>query len=233
MDKASVLKAEVRSSRGSKDAARLRKQGQIPAVVYGHKQEPVTISLDARNLVEELHRGRRLMNIQMGEKNETVLVKEVQYDYLGKEIIHVDLMRVDVTEMVRVAVPIELKGTAKGTHEGGMVEVHTDRVEVECRVTEIPERITVSVKEMSLGDALHAKDLQLPEGVKLISPPELLLATCHLVAEVKTTEELEAEMPVAPEVITEVKKEEEEEAPAGEQKETKEPKEKKEEKEKK
>jgi len=225
MDKTVVLKAEVRSSSGSKDSARLRKQGQIPAIVYGHKQQPVAISLDGRSFVEELHRGRRLMNVQIGEKQETVLVKDVQYDHLGKEIIHTDLMLVDVTELVRVAVPIELKGTAKGTHEGGMVEMHTDRVEVECRVTEIPERISVSIKEMVLGDALHAKDLQLPEGVKLISSPELLLATCHLVAEVKTTEEIEAEMPVAPEVITEVKKEEEAEEAVAEQKEPKEKKE--------
>jgi large subunit ribosomal protein L25 len=171
------------------------------------------------------------MEVQIGGKHETVLVKDVQYDHLGKEIIHVDLMLVDVTEMVRVSVPIELKGTAKGTHEGGMVEVHTDHIEVECLVTNIPDRITVSIKEMALGDAIHSKDLQLPEGVKLISSPDLLMATCHEVAEVKTTEELEAEMPAAPEVITEVKEEPEEGAEAAEQKEAKEPKEKKEKKE--
>jgi len=220
MNKTVVLKAEIRSSRGSKCAAGLRKQGQIPAIIYGHKKEPVTISLDARSFVEELHHGHRLMNIQIGKKNETALVKEAQYDHLGKEIIHVDLMRVDVTEMVRVTVPIEFKGIAKGTHEGGMVEAHTDRVEVECRVTEIPERILASIKEMALGESLHAKDLQLPEGVKLISPPELLLVTCHLVAETKTTEEVEAETPAAPEVITAAKEE------PGEGEEEKEPKEK-------
>jgi large subunit ribosomal protein L25 len=229
MDKALVLKAEVRQQLGSKDAARLRGQGQIPAVVYGHKQQSVAISLDGHSFVEELHHGHRLMDIQLGRKHEKMLVKDVQYDYLGKEIIHVDLMRVDVTERVRVEVPIELKGTAKGTHEGGMVEVHTDRLEVECLVTSIPERITVSIKEMVLGDALHAKNIQLPEGVKLVSSPELLIATCHEVAEVKTTEELEAEMPVAPEVITAAKEEPE----AEEVVEQKEPKEKKEEKEKK
>jgi large subunit ribosomal protein L25 len=91
----------------------------------------------------------------------------------------------------------------------------------------------VSVKEMVLGDAIHAKDIQLPEGVKLISSPELLVATCHIVAEVKTTEELEAEMPAAPEVITAAKEEPEEGEAAAESKEPKEPKEKKEDKEKK
>ena len=231
MEKGLVLKGEIRQNRGSKDAARLRKQGQIPAVVYGHKKEPVAIVLDARSFVEELHRGHRLMNIQLGNEQEAMLVKDVQYDYLGSDIIHVDLMRVDVTELVRVTVPIELKGTAKGTHEGGMVEVHTASVEVECRVTEIPERIQVFVKEMVLGDAIHAKDLQLPEGVKLISAPELLIATCHVVAEVKTTEELEAEAPAAPEVITAAKEEPAEGEAAAEQKEVKEPKEKKEKKE--
>ncbi len=230
MDKAQVLKAEIRQGVGSKDATRLRRKGQIPAVVYGHKQEPVTITLNAKSFREGLQQGHRLMEVEINKKNETLLVKDVQYDYVGTDIIHVDLMRVDVTELVRVTVPIETKGTAKGAQEGGMVEIHTGKLEVECRVTQIPERIVVSVKEMALGDAIHAKDIQLPEGVKLISSPELLIATCHIVAEVKTTEELEAELPTAPEVITEVKEEPEEGEATAEAKEPKEKKEKKEEK---
>jgi large subunit ribosomal protein L25 len=231
MDKALVLKAEIRQGLGSKDAAKLRKKGQIPAVVYGHKKEPASIVLDAKSFREGLQRGHRLVEVEIDKKNETLLIKEVQYDYLGTDIIHVDMMRVDVTEMVRLTVPIELKGTAKGAAEGGMVESHTGNLEIECRVTQIPEKIVVSVKEMALGDAIHVKDIQLPEGVKLIGSPELLVATCHLVAEVKTTEELEAEMPAAPEVITAAKEEPEEgEAAAAETKEPKEKKEKKEEK---
>jgi large subunit ribosomal protein L25 len=197
-------------------------------VVYGHKQEPVAIALDAKSFREELHQGRRLVEVEINKKKETLLVKDVQYDYVGTDIIHVDLMRVDVTEMVRVTVPIETKGTAKGAQEGGMVEVHTGKLEVECRVTQIPESIVVSVKEMALGDAIHAKDIQLPEGVKLISSPEMLIATCHVVAEVKTTEELLAEAPAAPEVITAAKEEPEEGEEAAVAAEAKEPKEKKE-----
>jgi large subunit ribosomal protein L25 len=230
MDKALVLKAEIRQGLGSKDAAKLRKKGQIPAVVYGHKKEPTSIVLDAKSFREGFQHGRRLIEVEIDKKNETLLIKDVQYDYLGSDIIHVDLMRVDVTEMVRVTVPIELKGTAKGAQEGGMIESHTGDLEVECRVTQIPDRITISIKEMALGDTIHAKDIQLPDGVKLISSPDLLVATCHIVAEVKTTEELEAEMPAGPEVITAAKEEPEEDAAAGE---SKEPKEKKEDKEKK
>ncbi len=230
MAKSQKLEAEVRQHRGSGDSARLRKGGRIPAVVYGHQKEPVAISLDAHAFLEQLHHGHRLMDFQIGKDAETLLIKDVQYDHLGKEIIHVDFMRVDVTETVTVTIPVEFKGTAKGTHEGGMVEVHADQLEIECRVTDIPEKITVSVKEMDLEDAMHAKDIQLPEGVKLISPPEMLMVTCHEVVEAKTTEELEAEMPAVPEVITEVKEEAEggEEAGGAKQPKEKPPKEKKE-----
>lgn len=204
MEKVLVLKAEVREQAGSKHAAKLRRQGRIPAVVYGHKQETVAISLDAHNLLEGLHHGHRLMEVQIGKKGEKAIIKDLQYDYLGKDIIHVDLMRVDVTERVKVTVPIELKGTAKGMHEGGVVQEHTDHLEIECRVTDIPESIVVLVKEIGVGDTLHAGDIELPERVELVSAPEVLLVTCSLVAAAKSAEELEAEVPVAPEVIGQV-----------------------------
>lgn len=209
MEKALPLKAEIREHTGSKSAAKVRKQGRIPAIVYGHKKEPVAISLDVHNLVEGLHHGHRLMDVQIGKKRQKVIVKDLQYDYLGKDIIHVDLMRVDVTETVKVAVPIELKGTAKGAHEGGIITAHTDHLEIECRVTDIPETIVVSVKDMDVGDVLHAGDIELPEEVKLSSSPETLLATCSLVAAAKAVEEVEEEAPAAPEVIGEAKEPEE------------------------
>ncbi len=217
MEKALVLKAEIREQTGSKQAAKLRGQGRIPAIVYGHKREAVAISLDAHNLVEELHHGRRVLDVQIGKKKEKMIVKDLQYDYLSRDIVHADLMRVDVTETVKVKVPIELKGTAKGTQEGGIIEEHADHVEVECKVTDIPESLTVSVKEVDIGDTIHASDIELPSGVNLVSDPSMLLVTCSLVAAAKTTEELEEEVPIAPEVIGEVKEgEEAEEEPSEE-----------------
>jgi large subunit ribosomal protein L25 len=215
LEKILLLKADVREQAGSKQAAKVRKQGRIPAVVYGHKEKPVAVSLDAHTLVEGLHHGHRLMDVQIGKKQEKMIVKELQYDHLGRDIIHVDLMRVDVSETIRVSVPIELKGVAKGTHEGGVVEVHTDHLEVECKVTEIPKSIVVNVKEIGVGDTLHASDIELPAGVKLASSPTTLLVTCSVITAAKTTEELEAEIPAAPEVISEVKEEAEEEGAEG------------------
>ena len=204
MDKNLRLVANIREHTGSKAAAKERKQGRIPAIVYGHKQEPVAISLDAHNLVEGLHHGHRLMDVQIGKKTQKILVKDLQYDYLGKDIIHVDLMRVDVTETIKIMVPIELKGTAKGTHEGGIITEHADRIEIECQAANIPENIVVSVKDLGVGDTLHASDVELPAGAKLLSSPETLLITCSLVAAAKAVEEIE-EGPEAPEVITEAK----------------------------
>ena len=210
MAKTLLLKGEIRERTGSKYAAKVRKTGRIPAVVYGHKKEPAAISLDAHDLVEGLHHGHRVVDVQIGKKKETMMVKALQYDYLGKDIIHVDLIRVKATEMVKVTVPIELKGIAKGTHESGIIEEHADRLEIECRVTDIPQSIVVWVKEIGVGDTLHAGEIELPEEIKLISDPSILLVTCSLVAAAKSTEEIEEEEPTAPEVIGEAKEDEEE-----------------------
>jgi len=208
MAKTLVLKAQKREQTGSKFAVKVRSQGRIPAVVYGHKKEPETISLDTHNLIEGLHHGHRLFNVQLGRKKETMLVKDIQYDHLGREVIHVDLMRVDVTETVKVTVPVEVKGVAKGTHAGGIIVEHLNRLEVECRVTDIPENILVSVKELDIGDSLHAGDLELPDGIKLLTDASVLVVACSEVAAM-AAEEVEEEAATAPEVIGEVKEEEE------------------------
>jgi large subunit ribosomal protein L25 len=210
MAKRLLLEAEVRENVGSKHASRTRKQGRIPAIVYGHKQQPKAISLNTHDFVEGLHHGQRLMDIKIDKKKETVLVKDLQYDELGKYVIHADLQLVDITEMIKISVPIDLKGIAKGTHEGGIVEAHVDSLEIECKATDIPEILLVSVKELELGSALHAVDVELPEGVKLSSDPEILVATCHAVAvKAVEVEEVEEEEIEAPEVIGEVKEGEE------------------------
>jgi large subunit ribosomal protein L25 len=180
--------------------------------MYGHKEESVAILLDGHNFVEGLHHGHRLIDVQIGRKKEKTIVKELQYDHLGKNIIHADLMRVDVTEKVKVTVPIELKGTAAGAHEGGIIEEHTDHLEIECMATDIPETIVVSVKDVHVGDALHASDIELPDGIKLANSPDMLLVTCHVVTAAKTTEELEEEIPAAPEIIGEAEEPEVEES---------------------
>ncbi len=136
MDKTLLLEAKTREHTGSKASARIRKAGRIPAIVYGHGQDPVAISLDAHEFVQGLHHGHRLIDVIIDGKTQKMLVKDLQYDHLGRDIVHADLIRIDVTEKLAITVPIELKGTAKGAHEGGIVEAHADRIEVECLATQ-------------------------------------------------------------------------------------------------
>ncbi len=208
MGKKLDFKVQVREKTGSKPAGLVRSEARIPAIVYGHKEEPVAVSLDSHDFAEAVHHGQRLLDIQIKSRKQKVIIKDLQYDYLGKEIIHADLMRVSATERVKVDVPIELKGIAKGTHEGGIVEEHLDHMEIECKVTEIPDRIVIRVTDLGVADSIHARDIELPEGVKLITDPDALVAACHVVAAAKTAEEAEA--PAAPEVIGEAEKQEEE-----------------------
>jgi len=208
MGKKLDFKVQVREKTGSKPAGLVRSEARIPAIVYGHKEEPVAVSLDSHDFAEAVHHGQRLLDIQIKSRKQKVIIKDLQYDYLGKEIIHADLMRVSATERVKVDVPIELKGIAKGTHEGGIVEEHLDHMEIECKVTEIPDRIVIRVTDLGVADSIHARDIELPEGVKLITDPDALVAACHVVAAAKTAEE--AEVPAAPEVIGEAEKQEEE-----------------------
>jgi large subunit ribosomal protein L25 len=203
MIEALSLQAELREQTGSKAAAAMRRKGRIPAIVYGHKQDPVAISLDAHDFVEGLRHGRRLLDVAVGGNAEKMIIKDLQYDHLGRTILHADLMRVDVTERIKVGVPLELKGVPKGTQEGGVLESHMDHLDVECLAIDIPESIVVSVKDLDVGQSIYARDVKLPEGVKLMSLPDIIVAMCRVLAEVKTTEQLEAETPVAPEVIRE------------------------------
>jgi large subunit ribosomal protein L25 len=215
MEQKTTLNAETRDQKGTASARVLREQGLIPAIIYGHKKDPVAITLNAHDFSEAIHHGGRLMELKIGKKNESIIIKDLQYDHLGKSIIHADLMRVSITDVVTVTIPIEIKGTAKGAAEGGVTVANTSALEVECRVTEIPEKITINIKDLEVGSHIFAKDIQLPEGAKLKSDPETLIVSCTTVEEAKTEEQVAQAEPLSPEVIIKGKKiEEGEEAQA-------------------
>jgi large subunit ribosomal protein L25 len=198
-----LLEGELRDQIGTGKAVQLRSAGKLPAVMYGHGEGTTSFSVSCHEFTEALNHGHRLFDVDMNGKVDTLLVKAIQYDHLGKNFIHVDFVRVDLAELVTVNVSLNFKGTAPGISEGGMMDIHLDAVEVECKVSEIPESIEVNVREIKVGDSIHASDVVLPEGATLKTDGEALVLNCHVVAEVKTTEELEGELPTGPEVITE------------------------------
>ena len=119
-----------------------------------------------------------------------------------------DMMRVDLNERVKVEVPIEIRGTAAGISEGGMLDELVTSLEIECAVNSIPETLVVQVKDLALGQSIHAKDIELPAGVTLLTDPETLVVICHAKAGEIAAAAEEGQAPEGPEVITERNKEE-------------------------
>ena len=201
--------AKPRSELGSRANKRLRDAGLLPGVVYGHKEAVVPVTLPRKELVSHLNRGAHVFELALEGKNERVLVKEVQYDHLGLEVIHVDFARVSLDEKVEVTVPIELKGTPKGEADGGVLQQIVSELEVECLVTEIPDAIRHNVSELALNDVLHIRDLKLPPGVRAIPDGDVIVATVKEIAETEVAADAET---AEPEVIGRKAGEEEAEA---------------------
>src|SRR6185436_12697703 len=132
--------AKSRSELGSRANKRLRDSGFVPGVIYGHKEAVVPVTLPKKEVTNHLNHGAHLFDLALEGKSEKVLVKEVQYDHLGIDVIHVDFARVSLDERVEVTVPIELKGEPN-TDEGGVVTQVMNDIEIECLVTEIPHSI--------------------------------------------------------------------------------------------
>ena len=207
--------AEPRNQLGSRANKRLRDSGKLPGVIYGHKEAVLPITLPKKEVVNFLERGTHLFALSVDGKSENVLVKDVQYDHLGAEVIHVDFARVDLNERVEVTIPLELKGEPKGEADGGVLQQIVSELELECLVTDIPNVITHNVSEMGLDSVLHIKDLKLPAGVKALQDEDLIVATVKEIVEETSTETAEADT-AEPEVIG--KKPEEGEAAAAEEK---------------
>jgi large subunit ribosomal protein L25 len=216
-----TIKGEARTAAGSRAAARLRRSGRLPAVVYGHRQEPQAVSLSAHDMEVHLQHGAHLLNLELAGQVQPCLIKEAQYDYLGSHLMHVDLARVDLNEKVKVRVTIELRGTPRGIAEGGVLRQELADLEVECLVSRIPERVRVDVSELGLHAVLYVKDLKLEEGLTAASDAESVVATVrppHVMAEAPVSAPAEAAA-AEPEVIARGKAEEEgAEAPEKEKK---------------
>jgi len=205
-----TLTVEPRKAAGSRAAARLRKQGKIPGIVYGHKIDPEPVVLTYKEVETQLHHGAHLVNLKLGGKTQSCLIKDVQYDHLGSTLIHIDLARVDLTERVTLRVPIELKGTAKGVADGGVLRQEIMDLEIECPVASIPDSIRINVSDFALDHVLHVKEIQLPTGVKAMSDEDAVVLTVRVPLARAETPVAAAEGGTAePEVIAKGKIEEE------------------------
>ncbi len=170
-----MLSAKPRTEKGSRRSRRLRRHGQIPGVIYGHKEATVPVTVDDEALRSLIRHNVRVVDVQLDGKTEKCLIREVQWDAFGREVVHVDLTRVSLDERIRVMVPLQLRGTAKGLETGGVLEQPLHQVEVECLAISVPESLRVNVHELQIGQVIHLKDLTPPAGVKVFGDPEAVV----------------------------------------------------------
>jgi len=210
----SKLKISSRQDTGTVACRRLRTQGLVPGVIYGHQQDALPVSISEHDLGLLLTHGARLLDISLDKKPEKALVKEVQYDHLGVRIIHVDLIRVSLDEKIQLEIPIELRGSVEASsHGGGVVEQLLNNVQIECLASNIPDGIQLQIGKLTLGDEIRVKDLSLPPEVTVLSDPETLVVTVRAVAaeeSAEAAEEGEAPASDEPEVIGKADEEQEE-----------------------
>jgi large subunit ribosomal protein L25 len=211
-ENAPTLEATPRERRGSRYARRDRDQGRLPAVVYGHKEEPVAISIEARDVVGLIKKGDKVFNLALAGATQVVLLKDVQFDHLGTDIIHCDFARVELDERVHSRIPVHLFGEAVGLKHAGAIMMHAvNEVDIECPVRDLPDAIEVDITELDLDNAITIGDIELPESAKLISDASTILAQIliqrALAEDEETAEGAEVEAEETPEVITEKKEE--------------------------
>lgn len=196
------LEVQPRTTTGSKSAKKTRAAGMIPGIVYGHKQDPVAISVPAKALDHAIRvQHARTFEISLGGKKETVLIRELQWCHLGKEMYHIDLWRVDAAERVKVTVPVELRGVPKNTG-GGVLEQPLHLLHIECFALKIPDSFRLDIEGLTLGHPIHVRDLPLPEGVKVLDPAEAVVVQIKLPGAEEPEEATATTEGAEPEVLT-------------------------------
>ncbi|HKF52670.1 MAG TPA: 50S ribosomal protein L25 [Candidatus Acidoferrales bacterium] len=217
-----VVEAAPREERGKHAARRTRRTGQVPAVLYGGKKEPIAMTVNARQVARILRSEtghNTIFTVQVaGHKDERAMLKDWQVDPVSGSLLHVDLLRIAMDVRMRVKVPVHTFGEPEGVKlQGGIFEMVTREVELECLPADIPEEFKVDVSGLTIGKQLRAADLPIdPNKVKLVTDPQRVLA--HVVVLKKEEEAATPEAaaaateaaPAEPEVIKKGKKEVEE-----------------------
>lgn len=170
------LTAKKRTGAGSAYCRRLRREGRVPGNLYGHTEAPVSVETSHDAVLAIVHDGHLAVDIDVDGHTDKAIFREVQWDTYGKQILHFDLLRVDPQERVQVEVPIEVRGTAPGAlNEGGILDLHTHSLTVDCLAYKIPSNISIRVNNLHLGDAIRVEDISLEEGVDIVNPGDTVI----------------------------------------------------------
>lgn len=175
------IEVQPREETGKNANRRSRGRGKIPAVVYGGGKESVSIEVDRKTLVDTMkgHAGENpIFLLKLGDKERHAMIRNMQIDPLSRQVIHIDFQRVLMDQKVKVAVPVELVGTAVGVKvDGGLLDFVTREVHVECLPGDIPKHLEADVTNLHIGQHFEARELKIPEGVVLLDEPEKVIVS--------------------------------------------------------
>jgi large subunit ribosomal protein L25 len=212
------LEVSRREGIGKGVAKKLRRDGNVPAVVYGGHREPVAITVDRKSvseLIQKSEHGIRsvfLLKMAGTDQQRHAMIKEVTIDPISRKMLHIDFVRVLMDEVVKVTVPVHVTGLAIGVKEGGLLDFQVREVHVECLPNAIPDSIEVDATPLGVHDYYRVKDLKLPEGVKILDDPDRVVVGVTVArAEVSETAVADESAVAEPEVIKKGKPEDEKE----------------------
>jgi large subunit ribosomal protein L25 len=177
----------------------IRREGKIPSIVYGHR-EPLPVAVDARefNSKFKVISENIIIKLTLEDTSYDVLVKDFQEDILTGKILHIDFFEIEKGKLLKTHVPFIPTGSAMGVREGGLFEILIHEIEVECLPTSIPEKMSLDVSELKIGQSIHIKDLPQFEGVKILNTPDQVVCVVTRKKEAKV-EEVKPEEVVAEE----------------------------------
>ncbi len=193
-----ILKAELRKEKGKEISKKIRAEGKIPGVLYSHRKKQNTLlKVKKEDLVRLISTKRHAMiNLEIddqGKINERLaIIKDIQYDNLKKQIQHVDFYGVTLKEKIEVEVGIELTGTSIGVKEGGVLDLELRKIEIKCLPSQIPENIPIDISQLKINDHITAGEIELPEGIELITEPERIIVAVHPPTKIEEVAEEEA-----------------------------------------
>lgn len=211
-----ILEAEVRDELGKGKVKGLRDDGFIPAVVYSQGKEPVSVKLSHKKFLGLVHQYQQrlestVINLKIANDKSkgqrACLVKEIQYDPVKGDVTHVDFNQISLTKVIKVNVPVNIKGESIGVkQEGGSLEHVLWEIEVECLPTDIPKGIDIDITSLKIGGSIHVKDVTFPANVKpLTDPGAIIVSIAEPMKEEAPAEAVEGEEKKEPEVIKEKK----------------------------
>src|SRR6266550_1395706 len=169
------LSANLRDGGGKGSARKLRAQGRVPAILYGHGMDPVKVAIDDRDLYHVLHTdagSNVLVDLHVGQDQHLAMPREIQRDHIRGQFIHIDFLAVRRDEKIHVDVPVHLVGESHGVKEGGVVEHHLWDLKVECLPTNVPQSIEADISALGIGEILTVAQISVPSGVTVLTPSE-------------------------------------------------------------